>query len=92
MRSTTVVKEQIDGLKAILAKPTFRRMTFFDESNTEAIEAQIETLEERYSVDTVDNRDGEEWTEHAASSARDAAYWLAGESDDDPVTGWNGLH
>ncbi len=91
-RSKIEIDKQIKLLKSIAAKPTFRKITFFGDNNKDAIEAQIETLERDFDVDTVYNREGEEWTCHAAESARDAALWAAGESDDTPADGWKGLY
>jgi hypothetical protein len=92
-RTEKQVAEQITGLKAIKDKPTFRRTTMFGDDNEAAIEAQIEVLEEGLTTDQVcEMIDDEEYDDHVGDSARQAADWLCGDEDDDPVAGWEGLY
>jgi len=92
-RTEAEIQTQIEELTAIKLKPTFRRTTLFGDNNVEAIEAQIEVLEERLTDDDVtDRQDMEDFSEHAANSALDAANWLAGVDEDTPVKGWEGLY
>ena len=93
MRTDKEIKEQVDGLKVIAAKPTFRRTTLFHDNNVEAIEAQVEVLEHRLTEEDVfDRQDMGYYTEHVSNIARDAATWLVGDSEDTPVDGWKGLY
>lgn len=92
-RTDAEVLAAINRLEAITRKRSFRKVTHFGDDNVSAIEAQIEVLQERLTEDDVmDREDREDFTEHQASSARDAANWLAGDDDSDPIKGWVGLH
>lgn len=92
-RKKQEVQAEIEALRAIAAKPTFRKTTLFGDSNTEAIEAQIDVLEDGLSEEDVsDLEESGDLTEHAATSARDASLWLYGENDDRPSAEWEGLH
>ncbi len=92
-RPKAEIQQQIDLLKEIAVKETFRHVTMFRDSNDDAIAAQIEVLEERHTDDyCTDQEDSEEWTEHVATHAREAANWLAGDTEDKPADGWKGLY
>lgn len=92
MRTTKEVNEQIENLRNILKKKSFKRTTMFGDSNVDALEGQIETLERKFTEDICCNREGNEWTEHVASAAREAASWLFETIDETPTSGWEGLY
>ncbi|WP_321471108.1 hypothetical protein [uncultured Paludibaculum sp.] len=93
MRTDEQIQTKIEELKAIAATPSFRKVSFFGDDNEAAIEAQVEVLEGRLTVDDVDEREEiGDFTEHQYHSAYDAANWLADDASTDPVAGWDGLH
>lgn len=81
-------------------KPTVLRASMFGDNHHDAIDAQVEVLEQRMSEDEVfdkypfgDEGEGEDdVAENVHNAARDAALWLAGESDDgNPSKNWESL-
>ncbi len=92
MRTEKEIKDQIAALKKI--KPTVLRRSFFGDDHHAAIDAQIETLQNKYSYRTIDNRNGAEWEENEADSARSACDWMGGEDLEDgptPADTWKEL-
>ena|SRR5436190_13893208 len=89
------IAEEIKTLGEI--KPKVPARTFFGDSNWEAIDAQIVTMELNYSTDTIYNRHNDEepeegeWTAHERDSALDARRWLDGETADKPSKDWRVL-
>jgi hypothetical protein len=77
------IKAEVKKLEKM--KPTVRLESFFGDNHHDAIDAQIEVLEDGLDMDTIDNRDGEEWKENVASAARDAYYWMTGEDINVPA-------
>lgn len=93
MRSNEAIEKEVAALCAIAASPTFRKTSAFGDNNTEAIEAQIESLNSRLSLsECFDREDSEDWSAHVASNAREAVDWLNEDTDDGPAEGWSGLY
>lgn len=94
MRSDKEIKDQIARLQAV--KKRVQRRNFFGEDNHAKIDAEITVLEERLTENDCFDRtaeegeddDSKEWDWNTGESARDAAMWLAGDSDEDPASGW----
>ena len=81
------VQQEIAALKEI--KPRVRRYTFFGDDNHDAIDAQIETLEQGYDEDDLD-REWEE-DEHIYQSAREALDWKNGYAETGLADSWSSL-
>lgn len=89
------IAAEIAELKRI--QPLVPPRTRFGDSNTDAIDAQIEVLEQRLDEQAVDDRrnfededeaDDAKWSIYAGESAMDAARWLNGNRLDAPHTDW----
>ena len=81
MRETKEIKIEIEKLKLI--KPKVRVQSVFGDNHHEAIEAQIEVLEEKMTEETVlnhfpsieeDEEDG--FKQNIIDAVMDAVYWL----------------
>lgn len=92
MRSQEEIDAQSSALEVIKNSPSFRHNTFFGDSNDEAIEAQIEVLEEGLTYINVADRRDDYWSDHAADSADSVLSWLSGDTDDTPASKWEGLY
>ena len=84
------IQAEIETLRKM--KPTVRDITYFGDSNHDAIDAQIEVLSGEVDEDEIDDKveDGE-WAEHVYASARNAVDWMNGDSDDVPSEEWKEL-
>lgn len=78
MRTAEEIKRQVDGLTAM--KSTLPEFSAFGDPNWEAIDAQIEVLEGRKTLDDF-NENAEH--EHVYSQVMDADGWLSGHIDED---------
>ncbi len=78
MKTKQQIEQEIQNLRAILDKVITE--TASGDSNTEAVEAQIMVLDERYNEDEAETLT-EDQGEHVINAAREAAMWLAGESE-----------
>jgi hypothetical protein len=75
------IQAEIDKLKEM--KPTVRRTSAFGDNHHDAIDAQIEVLEERMPEGQVyDRYSAPGMPENVLDGALDAARWLAGELTD----------
>lgn len=91
------ITDQIAELKRLL--PRIPPRTGFGDSNTDAIEAQIEVLEKRLTPQAVDDRrnfedqdeDDSKWAVYVGDCAADAARWLTGETPEAPSVDWRSL-
>ena len=97
MRTDAQIGEQINRLKAVRKK--LPRLNAFGENIHDKIEAEITVLEERLTEDDCWDRtaeegsddDSKEWEWCVGESARDAAMWLAGDTEDEPAQGWEDI-
>ena len=75
------IEAEVKKLKKIL--PTVRRFTVFGDDNHSAMDAEIRVLEDRLTLDDVQElEDDGDFTEHQSESAIYAVEWLNGESED----------
>lgn len=94
MRTDAQIQEQINRLREV--KKKLRRTNAFGENVHAKIDAEITVLEEGLTEDQCWDRtaeegsddDSKEWDWVTGESARDAAMWLSGDTDDEPATGW----
>lgn len=85
------IQEEINKLKEI--KPHVLMYSSFGDNHHEAIEAQIQVLEEIMEEDDIEDAFDDK-PENVRSAAMDAAFWLAGEEIDDfttPSESWKEL-
>lgn len=69
---------QAEALRQI--KPTVLRTSIFGDNHHDAIDAQIEVLENLPdSADIDDNQDSGEWADNVAESTREALDWINGD-------------
>ena len=90
-----------DDIQAELAKlremqPRVRRCNAFGDDNREAVSVQIEVLDKRLDLDSIDAAWGDstadEYSDHLHQAAIDAHDWYSGLSDEPPPSeGWLGL-
>lgn len=82
------VLAEIEALKAI--KPKVRPTNHFGDSNTEAIEAQLQVIAFDYKDRAIENRYGHK--DYIRSAAFDARNWMDGEDlDVAPSESWKEL-
>ena len=84
------VEAEIKKLKEM--KPKVRETSYFGDNHHDAIDAQIEALED--DLDTDDCYDREEngdWAENVRSAAVDAIDWRDGDKDEQPSLEWKDL-
>lgn len=87
------LEAEIAALTAIKTSKTFRRTTFFGESNLAGIDAQIDVLEGTLSGGKIDDsRDSGELKDYEADLAQDAVDWMDGTIKNPPSKGWKGLY
>ncbi len=85
--------EQVDIEIATLIKmkPTVRETSLFGDNHHDAIDAQVEVLQERMSTAKAEKKFGDE-DENVAFAACCAAEWLSGSTDsmdgEKPSDGW----
>jgi hypothetical protein len=87
-------KDDITSEIALLTqmKPNVRESSIFGDNHHDAIDAQIEILAGRTrKSDINDLRDNEDWTDHVADSAQEAADWMMGYTKDKPSDEWKEL-
>lgn len=99
MRAAETIQAEIDTLKAM--KPNVRQMSGFGDNHHDAIDAQVDVLENRTSwgdacdkYDPTDDDDintDEGRSDSVRDAACDAASWMAGENEDKPSDGWKEL-
>lgn len=90
------IQAEIKALKEI--RPMIPSRTFFGDNNWDAIDAQIDVLENNIHEDTIWNRCDEEepdlgeWKEHERDCALDARRWMDGEEPEArPSKNWQEL-
>ena len=93
------VEQELAKLREM--KPKVRRRTMFGDNNHEAIEAQIEVLDEDLTDDDVydrliteDEETGDtegEWTQHVVDAALRVIQWRDGEEEESPSKSWEPL-
>jgi hypothetical protein len=82
--------EEINRLREM--QPKVRRYTAFGDDNHEAIEAEIQALEENATEEeTYDWEKDGEFSQHACESARSVILWRDGEEDESPSESWEPL-
>ena len=90
MRTPKQVKDEIQKLKSI--KPTVRPTSFFGDNHHDAIDAQIEVLEDLLDEDEIYHKeDDEEWTESVRGAACEAYEWLHGNKKESIADEWKEL-
>lgn len=96
MRSPELIQEQIAKLKEI--KPNVRKTSMFGDNHHDAIDAQIDVLENKFTATRVDDHYGldetnedEERSQNVYDSAFEAYEWLFERSDILPTDGWTEL-
>lgn len=95
MRSTEEIQEEIATLKKI--RPTVRRQSMFGDDHHDAIDGQLDVLENLWDEDEVCDRcdNAAEDEPHSAENVRDsmleAVHWLHEETDERPSEGWKEL-
>jgi hypothetical protein len=92
----TRIRDEIAKLRQL--KKQVPSHTAFGDSNTEAIDAQIEVLEEDLDEDEIyarsqnDDDDVEgAWSDRIRDMAIEVRNWLDGQSDEPPSKGWEQL-
>ena len=93
MKTPRQIQAEIDKLRDM--KPTVLRASFFGDNHHDAIDAQIEVLED-ISIDEDDiynKLDNEEWAQNVADAALDAHCWREDEEEKDfvPSESWKEL-
>lgn len=86
------IDAEITALKGQVKR--VRELTAFGENNREAVEAQIEVLEEQLDEDEIEERAEEnDWSEHVKDSALEAwRFWTGEEMEDGkPSENWEPL-
>ena len=88
MRAKKQIDKEIAALKKM--KPNVRRSSAFGDNHHAAIDAQIDVLERQLTEDQcwdefADDRD------NVQEAAREAAMWLAGDTDELPSDSWKDL-
>lgn len=95
MRDTEEIKEEIAALKAI--RPNVRRQSVFGDDHHDAIDGQIDVLENFWDESDIWDRcdNAAEDEPYAAENVRDsmleASQWLHEETDERPSEGWKEL-
>lgn len=95
MKTATEIKEEIDKLKTM--KPTVRKTSGFGDNHHDAIDGQIEALENLYDENKIfDLNDGAAEDElFSAENVRDSALeayrWRSGEEETAPSESWKEL-
>jgi len=81
------INEEIKKLREM--KPKVRRYTRFGDDNHEAIDAEIQVLEENVTEDdTYRWEEDGDFSQHACESARSAILWRDGDEDESPSESW----
>ena len=92
MKTRKQIQAEIDKLEDI--KPTVLRTSFFGDNYHDAIDAQIEVLENDMDDDDIyNNQDSEEWAQNVVDAALEARQWRDDESEKDfvPSESWKEL-
>lgn len=92
MRKPTDLEIDLEIEKLRILKPLVPTVSVFGDQHCDAIDAQINVLEERMDlVNTLDLYMGD--SQNILSAAESASNWMAGESDDGdpPSESWNDL-
>lgn len=73
-------------------KPKVRKFTMFGDNNHDAIDAQIEALEDDFDESAIyDKEDSGDWTERQRVAAQEAIDWREGDTKDIPSKEWEPL-
>lgn len=97
MRTQSEIDEQIKWLEE--NKRKIQRRNVFGEDNWAKLDAELTVLKEQLTEEDVWDRsagegeedDSKEWDFVTGEAARDAAMWLAGDTDDSPSENWSVL-
>lgn len=89
-RTPEEIQAELAKLKEIA--PKIRPKSAFGDSNTHAVKAQIQVLEENMSLDDIyDLESCHFWGQHTVSAATDTRAWMDGDEETSPTEGWEGL-
>lgn len=84
------IEKELEGLRQI--KPKLPRTNYFKENIHDAVDAQIDVLEERMEEDDEIDENFGDAEDNVRSSAQDACAWLKGEHETDSlVADWEPL-
>ena len=93
MPSKRDITREVQGLKDIQKSKTFRHQTGLGDSNDEAIEAQIEALENGVCEDDIsDWESSRRYSQYACDAAMYMVRWLEGKDKTTPTGYWDNLH
>ena len=84
-RSAEEIQAEIKALEA--CKAYAPKENIFGDNNHQKIDLQIETL--KGEIDTTCDEFEEEMTDDEKSACFEAVYWMEGESDESPSSGWD---
>ena len=88
MRTEKEIKAEITRLKTM--KPNVRRASMFGDNHHDAIDAQVDVLDRKLTPEQCWDEFADD-RENIQESAREAAEWLVGDTDDLPSKGWKEL-
>ena len=93
MKTQKQIQAEINKLEDM--KPTVLRTSFFGDNHHDAIDAQIEVLEDSLidDDDIYNKLDNDEWAQNVANAALEARQWRDDEEEKDfvPSTSWKEL-
>lgn len=97
MRPVELIQEQVNKLKEI--KPSVRKTSAFGDNHHDAIDAQIDVLENKLTLTKIDQHygvddtmeDEDEQPQNVYDAAVEAYEWLFERSEDLPSDGWKEL-
>lgn len=91
MRTPKEVNEEIIKLEEM--KPGVRETSAFGDNHHDAIDAQIDVLEDNLTNDEIfDREDCGDWAENVRMAATDARDWFDGDKDEPPSEDWKSLY
>lgn len=87
--SKTTAQINEEAAKLVIMKPAVKPRSFFGDDNQAAVEAAIQTLAHRYTLEQIDARYGDnEYVKESAVHAHDWMNGLLAEDDAPSEAGW----
>lgn len=86
MKTRSEIESEIAALEAV--KLRIPHTTAFGDSNHDAIDAQVEVLQEEMTEDDIYEKWPDDTDMHTRTAAQEAQQWMDGESEDVPSADW----